>query len=125
MSANESQRLHASRRPATDGNDAWSGGRAHQRMAPTPSPISVSTTYAGAAHRAFEFLHVLPIYMSQLGACMHVYGVGRTGMTLTALNSVISILAHNSSEDEPQLSVFSTLRQIREQRVGRMCETSN
>jgi len=39
-----------------------SGLSTHLCMAPTPSAISASTTYAGAAHGAFAFVHALPMY---------------------------------------------------------------
>lgn len=46
-------------------------------------------------------------------------GIGRTGTTIALLHLIISICAQkNAGVEDPAFSIFSTVRRIREQRLG-------
>ena len=46
-------------------------------------------------------------------------GIGRTGTTIALLHLIISICAQkNAGVEDPSFSIFSTVRRLREQRLG-------
>ena len=46
-------------------------------------------------------------------------GIGRTGTTITLVHIIVNLCCQkNAGIEDPRLSVFSTVRRLREQRLG-------
>lgn len=45
-------------------------------------------------------------------------GIGRTGTTICLAHNIVHLWAQRNSQVTPKLSVFSTVRRLREQRLG-------
>ena len=45
-------------------------------------------------------------------------GIGRTGTTISLMETIINICAQRNAGVEPQFSLFHTVRRLREQRYG-------